>query len=113
MDVWQVADRVFQIGKIITNSGNIFFKDYSIITIIDIINKGNKFIPSFLNNYFSSFKFLDFIFNEFLSTFNRKAFFFQIRNGQIRQDYRLMEPDTAVNLFDKIIKKLRKNKKQQ
>jgi len=38
---------------------------------------------------------------------------FQIRNGQIRQDDRLMEPDTAVNLFDKIIKKLRKNKKQK
>ena len=106
----KINDRVFQIGNLEEN----FFINFS--KIFDVINKGFKFIPCFFNNNFNFYAFCDYLFKEFLITFNKRIFFLKTQKESIRDSTNENVPPISNSsedtiILNNIIKQLNLNKK--
>ena len=113
--IWQIRDRVFTIGTFenflkLKNNRKIYND------IANVLNKGNKFIPSIYNNNFSFLLYLKYFFSDYLSNFNKKIFYLnsKYRNKQITSldDLTIKDPiDQDTDFMEKILKKLYQNKR--
>ena len=101
-----MADRVFQIG-------DINLECICLSNLINLLNKGSKFIPSLLNDSFSIFKFIlynfDYNFNAFNSKINLNQKKFEKYGTEINQNVAInFKPIDSLNdLFGLKCKKIR------
>ena len=111
-EVTQVHERVFQIGDLSSTTSQ---QKYLIINIINILNKGNKFIPTYFFDNSTANLFLDYIFQDFLVHFNKKLFLYKVSKNWNREQFSYSNTQSQIelnlnNLCDKIIKNLNFNK---
>ena len=84
---------------------------------MNLLNKGNKFIPCFFDSHFSYFSFLEHFLRDFLINFNKKTFFFNNsnKNKTITDIPTTNTDETSIQnedlvIFDNILTKLKKEK---
>ena len=108
--IFQINDRVFQIGIISKDSFSSNFPDL-VNQISNILNLGLNFVPRYFLNKFDFYSSLFDNFENFLKDFNKKFIFYynKFRNPNYIDKSFFIDSNAneELDLFDKIFKKLK------